>query len=193
MDLESPASPDLTTREIEEKQVRLAASIKKQRWGILAVGLAGSAVLIIDLLGYIPGAQNIRGLAGSIGLAVGAAFVGAAGVIGCWLWSRFADTRSKRVRLTESGVETEFVGGSTARFAWADPDLRLTVRECSDPTVFPDASVVWGTGRLGQVATISRAGAERLRAEASSRGLRGTTTTEGKPPYVWTTTKFIRG
>ena len=176
----------------QSKELQVASSLRKQRWALLATGLALSAFLVVFLLGAIPGYTNIRGLAGTIVVSIGAAFVAAAGIVCWWLWTRLANFRTGKVLLTDQGIHVEFVNGSVVELEWTDPGLRFVTKEFSNQAVIPGVSLQWGSGGIGRYAHISRLGTERLKSEAISRGLRGTATSTGKPPNVWVTTEFSR-
>jgi hypothetical protein len=162
----------------------LAASLRRMRWAILVVGLFGTVVLVAFVLGAIPGLHNVQGMAGTIGVLAGATFVGAAG-IGSWmLWTRIANTRTKRVVLTSDGLVVEFVSDQRVRLDWSDPELRLRLR-FFDGAQEQSAMLLWGAGKMGQYASITRAGAETVEAEATGHGFRLTVTPSGEPSSGW--------
>lgn len=183
---------DLTDVNEESNELRLSASLKKQRWALLATGFGGAAVIILFLWGAIPGVANKEGTVGFVGVALGGAFVAAAGVVSWWLWTRLANFRTRWVSLTDQGILVEFLIGSTARLNWADPNLRITIQEFSSSSAIPGATLRWGTGGIGRYAHLSHAGAERVKSEAIHAGLHVNSTTAGKPPNLWYTTQISR-
>jgi hypothetical protein len=195
--LSSNALPTDSTPVLDEsqasKEVRTAASLRKMRWVVLAVGLVGSAVLTAFVFGVIPGIKNAEGLAGTVGVSFGAAFVAAAGIVSWWLWTRVANFRTKSASLTSQGLTVEFVGGSIVRLDWADPKLQFSIVEFPNSRVVTGATLKWGPGGLGHYAFVSRGGAELIKSQAGSRGYKVSTKSSGKPPNLWTTTQVSRG
>jgi hypothetical protein len=164
--------------------VARAASLRRMRWAILLAGLFGAVSLVVFILGAIPGWRNVRGTAGTIGVLAGAVFVGGA-AIGAWLlWTRVANTRTKRVALTSDGVVVEFVSDQSVRLDWSDPELRLRLR-FFDSARAQSAVLLWGTGKMGEYASITRAGAETVQAEATGHGFQLKVAPSGKPSSGW--------
>ncbi len=189
-DVPAPLTPDLTDGAEETEALKLASSLKRQRWALLAVALIGSAVLVTFSLGGLPGVTNSRGLAGTAGILFGAAFLATCGIGSWWLWTRIANSRTRKAWLTDNGVVVEFVNGSTTRLAWTDPNLRFVIKECSNSSAPSSGILQWGSGGIGKYAQLSREGAERVQSAALSHGLLGRTTSSGKLPNAWITTEF---
>lgn len=110
-----------------------AASLKRLRWPVLITGVAGAAILVAFQLGLIPGVQDLNGSLGAIGVFCGAAFVGAGGVVGWWVWTRLANSRTRRVTLTAQGILVVFNDEASALLSWADTNLHMTIKEFSNP------------------------------------------------------------
>jgi hypothetical protein len=171
---------------------KVAVSLKRLRWPVLTVGVVGAVFLVAFQLGLIPGLQDLNGSLGATGVYAGAAFVFAAGIGGWWVWTRLANIRTSRVVLTAEGIRVIFSDGSNAFLSWADPNLHFRVREFSNSALIPDSTIIWGTGGIGRYASVTREGAQRVRAMATDRGFRLTTSQTGKPPSVWNLTEISR-
>jgi hypothetical protein len=162
----------------------LAASLRRMRWAILLVGIFGAATLAAFSLGAIPGLRNVQGMAGTIGVLAVAIFVGAGG-IGAWLLrTRVANTRTQRVARAGDGLVVEFVSDRKVRLDWSDPELRLRLG-LFDSARLQSAVLRWGTGKMGQYASITLAGAETVQAEDTGRGFRLMVSPSGKPSSGW--------
>src|SRR5208282_5981321 len=171
---------------------RMAVSLKRQSWSILVSGLACGVFLVAFQFGLIPGVQDSNGSLGGIGVYAGAAFLCAAGVGGWWVWTKLAKTRTSRVVLTAEGIRVVFFDGSTTLLSWKDPSLHLSIREFSNSALISGSTIVWGTGGMGRYAFVTREGAQRVRAMATDRGFRLTTSQTGKPPSVWNLTEISK-
>ncbi|MGA8537004.1 MAG: hypothetical protein WB789_06390 [Thermoplasmata archaeon] len=169
-----------------------AASLKRLRWPVLITGVAGAAILVAFQLGLIPGVQDLNGSLGAIGVFCGAAFVGAGGVVGWWVWTRLANSRTRRVTLTAQGILVVFNDEASALLSWADTNLHMTIKEFSNPAIVPDSTILWGKGGMRQYAFVTREGAERVRTISTDHGFRLTNTQSGKPPSVWNLTEISR-
>jgi hypothetical protein len=181
---------ELTDGTLEGEALRTATAVRVQRWPILVVGLVGSVILVVFGLGYIPGLSGPLGVGAAVGVFFGAAFLAVAGLVSWWLWTRIANTRSRRVVLSDQGVTIDFVNLPTARLNWSERGLRFSIREPPNSSIASSATLLWGSGRMGQYAFIRGAASELVRSEAAAHGFRGITSATGKPPYVWTTTEF---
>ncbi len=183
---------ELTDSDQASNALRLSLSLRRQRWAILATGLACSALLIVFLFGALPGVPFSGGLGASIGVSFGAAFLVAAGIGSWWVWTRAADFLTRRVVLTDRGIMVEFVNRPPVHLDWADAGLRFSVIEVSDPISASGGTIRWGSGGVGRSARVSGSGLEALKAQAVSQGLKAYTTLAGKPPNQWSTTVFSR-
>jgi hypothetical protein len=141
-------------------------------------------------VGVIPGVLTGDSTEVAIAIYAVSGFVVMAGVISWWLWTRIAETRTKSATLTPEGVELEFFGGSTTSLNWTDRELRLRLREFSDSDRVQGATLEWGSGRMGQYASISRVGAAHIKEEAVAHGLKLASSTTGTAPNQWTLTKI---
>jgi hypothetical protein len=183
---------ELTDGDQASKAAKAASSLKRQRWAILLTGLAGAVLLIAFQLGAVPGLSDDQRTGGAVVVFLGSAFLVAAGASSWWLWTRLANSRTARARLTDQGIAVEFVGGETVNLDWANQSLQLTITEFSASAANPGATLQWGSGRLGHYAHISHSGAERVKAEAQAHGFRLTSASIGKPPNVWYETRISR-